>query len=505
MIPIGALAQFRNGSLEDHTWRTMGGAALHGTPAVAAKIMACIDYWPDSSTQRHLAMLDDGTLRKGDADATTWTTLATGLTVTGAVPFWSLGGQEAAGNNRKAFYCDGVNAPQVLSGDGVATAALSAPAADWTGTNQPLWLVVHEGFMWGGGNKNSPHRIYRSSQASHENFTGAPFTIPIDSGVGERVVGAVSYKGMLFVVKNPEGAWVVDTTDPTDTNWKATKAGEPGGTSAGTIAIVEDDVFWVSPDGSWHRIQAVQATGSVRATDLSYRKLGNLFREQINTSRLQFADLRYYSNRQQLMLACSAIGTTAKNRLVTMDLNRREDLGERWVIADRDNNESLCMRKSADNILIPEFGDAAGQFWHGDQASRNANGLGYTFEWWTHDSDFGSLQPSWRGRKKNLRFVALQYDPRGSVTHTLEIWLDGELRQTIQFTLTASGPTLPAVLPITLGGTTLVNTIRRRATGQFTRLAVRGYSTGSDQDVSITKLFIGAELAEEGTQGAVAA
>ena len=504
LVPMGGLAQFRNGSLEDHTWRTVGGAALHGSAPAAAKIMAAMDYWPDTATQRELVMMDDGTLRKGNGSGGGWVTLATGLTVANAVPYWSMGGQEVAANTRRAFYCDGVNAPQVLSADGVATAALSAPAADWSGTNQPLFLTVHEGFMWGGGNLNAPHTVYRSLLANHQNFTGTPFSIPLDSGIGERVVGAISYKGGLLVFKYPEGVWFIDTSDPTPTNWRAVKVAEPGAVAASAIVLAEDDVFWLSADGTWHRVQAVTATGSVRASDLSFRKLGSLFRDQINRSRLNFADLRYYSNQQRLLLACSASGATAKSRLVTMDLLRRDDLGERWGFGDRDNNEALFMRK-VNNVLMPAFGDASGQLWNADQANRNANGLGYTFEWWTSDSDFGPVNPAFRGRKKNLRYIALQHDPRGSATHTVEIWLDGALKQTIQFTLAGAGATLPATLPLTLGGSSLVNTRRRRATGQFTRMALRGYSTAANEDVSIARLFIGAELAEGAGQPAVAA
>lgn len=504
-VPLGSLLMLRNATLEDHSWRTGGGAAKLGEPVPGGPAcMKGIDYWPDTATQRTIMLCADGTIRKDDGTGRNWITLASGLTLTGIVPHFTITGQEAAGKLRRVFYADGVNAPLVLTGDAGAMTAITAPPADWSGSNQPIFFAPHQGFLWSAGAKNAPHTLYRSQLTDVMNWTTVPYSLPIYPGESERLIGGLSYKGGLILLKRPEGGYFVDTSAASDTAWRVLKVAGPGGVGAGAMAHLEDDLFWVSEDGSWHMISATLAAGSVRASDLTYRKLGGFFRDAMNLAQLARSELIYYSLKQELMLAGAAVGQTAKNRRVHLDLNRRQDLGERWVFWDRDVNETLFLRK-VNNVLVPHFGDAQGQLWALDQVGRSIAGVGgYLFEWFTMDTDFGQVSPQFRSRKKNLRFLQLEFDPRSAGLHTVELHLDGRLRQTILFNL-AGGTPLPVVLPVVLGTASLQLTTRRRALGQFTRLAIRGFSSEPGQDISITKVMIGLELAEESAQVGTAA
>ena len=421
-------------------------------------------------------------------------TLASGLTTSGQVAGWVIGGAESQGRNRKAFHFDRINSVRVLSGDGASMTVITSPPADWTGANQPAGLAIHQGAMFGGGNGNAPHTLYASLVADHEDFLGTPYSLLIGPEPGEEYIAALlSYKGGLLIWKYPKGVYFLDTSDPTRANWRALKVGTAGAAGWGCVVAAEDDVPWVAPDGSWHLISATQVTGSVRAEDLTARKLGGFFREQIATIQLASAQMIYYSDKLEIMLACHALGGTAKSRRIHMVLNQKGEVGENWIYWDRDRNEALFLRKRS-QVYVPAMGDNAGQLWELDRPTRAANGAAYTFEWWMADLDFSQVIPQWAGKWKNNRFIQVEYDPRGgAVTHAIEVYHDGALKQTITFSLTAGQNTLPQTLPFTLGAQGLALTRPRSLKGRWRRIALRGRTTVVNQDVSIARVLIGAE------------
>ena len=496
LIPLAGFVSLRNCTLEDHSARTGAGAALVGSAFDAARTgLFAIDFWPTVSVQRTVVRDDNGQVWRDDGSGGGWATLVTGLTVAGAVPFMYPVGAEAAARDRKLIHCDRVNTVQVLAADGASMVAIASPASDWSGANQPGFGVIHQGYNWMGGNANAPHTIYRSTQANHEDFTSSAYTLRVFPGEGERLVAGLSYKGILLLWKYRDGVYAVDTSDNSDTNWRVIKVGAPGAAGAANIVAIEDDVMWISPDGSWHLISATTATGSVRAEDLTARKLGSFVRQNVNLAQLASAQLIFYSHKQEVYLGCHASGQTAKNRRLHLDLNRRTEIGERWIWWDRDRNEALFLRKISE-IATPAFIDNAGRLFNLDRTDRNANGSAYTFEVFTRDSDFAEIVPGWQGRWKNLRFIQLEYDPRSAATISLEIYADGSLLQTISLTLTAGAAALPVTLPFTLGTESLLTSVRRRVRGRARRVAIRILSTVVNVDVSFTRILLGLEQGE---------
>lgn len=494
-IPLGSSIVLRNATLEDNTVRTGGGAEKFGSAISGApRLLAAIDYWPTLTQQRAVVMGSDGALQKDDGAGGGWAGLLSGLTVTGAVPSFTPGGGEILNNPRLLFYADGLNQERVMTGDGAAFAALSNPAADWTGTNRPRKFVIHEGYNWAFGNMNAPHLLYRSLNTNHQNFTGTIFAVPIFSGEGEYLVGGISYKGGLLVWKYPEGVYWYNTQDADTTQWRATKVGTGGMPGPGCCVLIEDDVVWIDPSGGIHMISATTATGSVRAQDLAYRKLGRFIPDSINREQLAQAQMIYYADKQQVWLACSATGSTAKDRRLVMDLNAKGEVGERWSFDDRDTNESLFLRKES-GVLRPVMGDDVGQLWKLDRVTRSKDGAGFTFEWWLADSDFASLVPGWAGKLKNLHYLQVLHVPQASVDHSIQVWRDGKLRQTMAVSLSGGAVSFPMVLPFTFGAEMMQSTVPRRLRGQARRLSFRGISTVAGADVSLSGLVVGVSLA----------
>ena len=495
LVPIGAYKTLRNATLEDDSLRTAAGATALGSSVGAVALGAGIDYWPDVATQRTVVFdATNGTIQKDDGLGGSWASLVSGLTTSGAVPQFVIGGQELAGLEKKLFYCDRVNAVRVLKSDAAAMSTLALPPLDWTGSQQPAWMCQHERWVFGGGNLNAPKTVYRCKGDEHENWRDFAWTYLV-TGDYERLVAARSYKGGLLLWGYPEGAWFLDTSSDDDKAWRAVKVGTSGASGPENSAQIEDDVLWVAPDGSLHLISATNATGSARASDISYEALGAFIPSNINVAQLATAQLIYYQNKQKALLACHGRGGTAKNRAIEWDVAKVRELGGRFIYHDRHRNESLFLRKVS-GVATPHFGDAAGQVWTMDRPTRSDDGTGYTLEWALTDEDFARIYPGWAGKKKNGRFIQLEYDPRSTATHTIQAIRDGRHTQNIPFDLASEPGALPQTLSFTLGEAILTPTRPKRLLGQARRWGFKGTSSGAGKDISLTKLILGLELAE---------
>lgn len=493
-IPLSGLVQLRNATLEDNTIRTAPGATLFGSSIGATlKLLRIIDYWVDPTTQRTVVMANDGALYEDNGSGGGWTAI-TGigaLTVSGATPHFSHGGRETTGLSRALFYADGLNQERVRRGTG-AFAAISAPAPEWTGTNRPRGFVINQGYNWAFGNPSFPHHLIRSLDTNHEDFTTTRFAAPIFTGDdGLYVSCALSFKGFIIVWKFPEGVYAYDTRDADSTKWYAIRLGSGGAPGPGCATVAENDVVWIDVTGGWHMLSATQEAGSMRAEDISYRKLNRFIPDQFSRTLLPRAQLLYVSDRQKLVLALAAQGSSTLNRRMVLDLNNKAEVGERWIVEDRDTNESIFLRRGSDNVQGLMMGDDVGQVWNLDQAVRTKNGAGYTMEWWMADTDFAAVSKGLAGKLNHGAYLALVVDPRSAGTHTIRVWRDGSLRQSIVFTVSGGNTTLPFTLPIVFGAETMLQTRKRKLLGSARRWAFQGVSSVAGQDISIAGLLIG--------------
>ena len=262
-------------------------SAISGTPSV----LGGHDWWPVAGTQRMVVVLSDGTIKKDTGAGDFAVTLASGLTVSSIVPLFVEGGKEAAANNRKLFVFTGVNAVQVLAADGATTAALATPPADWTGANQPTFGFIHNGKLWGGGNANDPHRLYYSIATNHEDMTGAGSgSLSIYPGEGEKLVGAVSFKGLIVAWKYPKGIYIIDTNDATAANWTIRPHSRKiGGVGPRAMVEVDNDILFWDPAGNLHLLSAVQEFGDTSSSNLGkVNDISSFIKDNFNFARLGF-------------------------------------------------------------------------------------------------------------------------------------------------------------------------------------------------------------------------
>lgn len=487
-----ALIQATNLTYEDGTMRKEGGATKYNSTVLsgAPKILGGWDWFPVAGTQRMIVLADDGKLYKDSGDGSFGTTLKSSLTVTNANPVFVEGGKEAAANNRKLFMFSAANVVQVLSADGATTSDISTPPSDWSSANQPTFGLIHEALLWGGGNPNDPHRLYYSLVTNHEDVAGGG-TLAIYPGDGERLVGAVSFKGLIICWKFPKGIFIVDTSDSDKSKWRVTKhTGQIGGVSALGAVVVDDDILFIDPGGNFHFLSATNEFGDVKGQSLSTaHEFGTFMRENVNLANLDQCRSVWYDAKREAHFCVAASGTT-NNRRVVVDLNRPDLARFRW--SDRDTCTAAWLKQDGDNIPRLTLGDDIGFVWNLDTDNRAKDGSGYNAVFQTPHNDLSTLDPSLAALDKNWEFLELIINPKGNWNLAVDIVVDGAVKQTVNFTMGTTGSTLGSFVLGTdkLAGAEVLNVKHDLRVGSGKRISLVGRQSGSGQDFSVAKFLI---------------
>ena len=444
-----------------------GGASKLNTAAVSGtpRIIAGMDYWPGATSQRRLIACADGTLYKDDqAPAVTpafATQLKTGLATDRRVQILD-GGQEGVGSASKAFFFNGADPVQVLSGDGATTAALATPPTDWTGANHPRFGFLFRGNLLAGGNDNRPHVLYASLVTNQEDFTAVgTYQLYVYPGESQRLVAGVTALGRGWVWKYPTGVYWINDAASAVTGWYVQPASREYGAidSPHCVQQVDDTtVAFLSHTGRLILMQESSGTLSgVTFVDLTKAlALQQLMRDTTNLSRLPWSQLRWYADKKQLHVTYAGAGATIQNRRMVIDFNGERTRAE---MSAKETCESLWMEDDADRIPRPVAGDNVGYVRFLDQAARTVDGSPYRLRIQTSPTDFSDLDGGF-AVLKNFYRLHLEYEATGNYDVTATIYIDGVSKGAVTFSMGGgSGAVLPFTLPAVLGGTEL----RRRS------------------------------------------
>lgn len=487
-----------NVSFEDVTIKKEGGAAKYNGTAITntPSVLGGFDWDYDGATQRSVVMTDDGDVLMDDGagDYNGGSTLASGLSVLSTtIPVFVEGGKEAAANNKKLFMFTGNSAVQVLSGSGTSMAALTTPPTDWSGGNQPAFGFIHEGCLWGGGNGNDPHRLYKSDVSDHEDFTGGTSaSYSIYPGEGQRIAWAASFKGVIVCAKYPRGVYILDTTDPSSANWKISRISKVVG-SAGPhcFAEIDDDVLVLDTVCRVHLLSTITEFGNLGSRSLSdVADYGAFLRSEIDFSGLRLAYGVYYAAKREAHFAVTGIGSSVNNRRIVVDFNRIDI--PRFRLSTRDTPVSMWLKRDSNGVERLTTGDNAGFVWDLDQSTKSQDGSGYEARFQTPDLDFSFYDPTIGAINKDWDWLELAIEPKGDHDLSVAVFLDGELSETLQYNMGGSGATLGSFVLGTdkLAGTGLLNR-RKEVHGRSRRISLIGSNSGAAQDFSIAKFYFG--------------
>ena len=488
-----------NLTFEAGTLQKEGGADKYNSTAISGSpsVLGGHDWHPDTATQRDVVLGDDGILYKGDGTGTITTTLKSGLTVTAeTIPIFVEGGKEAAANNRKLFVFTGANVVQVLSADGATTSDISTPPADWSGSNQPFFGLIHEDRLWGGGNLNDPHRLYYGITTDHEDMTGSGSgTISIFPGEGQRLLNAFSYKGLIIAVKD-SGVYAVDTTSPTIANWKVSRISKVIGPAwIGAITPVENDFIFLDQSGSIRLISSIDEFGNVGTQSLGdIDEINTFLRDNLNFSQTHKWRSIYYSHKREVHFAVTGLGATTNNGRLVVDLNQQ---APKFRFSDRDTAISLWLRIE-DSIPRLVMGDDVGFVWKMDRETRSKDGSGYEGRFQSSHDDFSRLEQKLGTVRKNGRFLELVVEPKGNWNLNVDIIWDGSKHETVQFNMGTTGAALGSFILGTnkLAGGQVLNK-KRRITGGGRRFSIDASNSADAQDFSVARFFLHFAVGDE--------
>ncbi|MCI0662628.1 MAG: hypothetical protein L0220_16295, partial [Acidobacteria bacterium] len=165
----------------------------------------------------------------------------------------------------------------------------------------------------------------------------------------------------------------------------------------------------------------------------------------------------------------------------------------RFRFSDRDVPISLWTRKISNTPMLA-MGDNAGFVWDLDTSARNKAGAGYEMRFESAPTDLGFADPGLAGKRKNGKFLELVFEPTGSHTLSVDLLWDGVVEATYAFSL--AGSTTGFILGTSLLGTgilgsgSILTNVRKRITGSGKRIALRGYNSGVDQNISVSKFIL---------------
>ena len=492
-IPAGGLIVAEAITLSEGGFRKEGGSARFNTAtavlATDVDVIGGVNWFPMSDLPRQIVVGNNGTVYRATGTSTgAFTSIATGLNSNVTRPVFVTAGAEQIGENRKLFLFNGYNSPRYVDGDATSLATMTTPPSDWSDTSSgaPSFGAHHDGRLYAGGNANDPHRLYYSTASDHLVTDG---TLGIYPGEGQKLVGAASFKGYLIAWKYPRGIYYVDSSDPTITNWRIERQrSRKTDILRQAYCMVENDIVFLDAAGDFHMLSIVQAT-SKEASNLSrVANFSQWMRDNVDLSQISNARMIYYGHRQEVHCAVASVGSTVNNLRIIIDFNGESP---RFITSSKDICQSMWITKDSGNIERPTVGDDTGGVWLLDQDARTKDGTGYNGEFRTAYSNFGYLDPTLATQRKNLGWLELVVNPTGNFDMSIDVHIDGELSQTVNFDMGVDGAALGSFTLDTdeLAGEYLLAK-KRRLTGSGNFISFAGSNTADNTDFDVSHMYV---------------
>jgi hypothetical protein len=497
--------------LEAGILRKEGGASKFNASTLdsGAVIISGINWTPTGSNRRDVVFTSGGKVLKDTGAGTFGTTMVSGLTSVREPPPWfSVGGGEAVGSARKLFLFSSANQVQVASGDGATMAAISNPAADWTGAgNFPTFGLVHGFRNWGGGNNSDPHRLYYSTISNHEDFTSVGSgSIAIYPGEGEILAGAFSFRGALVVWKYPQGVYIVNTSDPSPANWSVTPLTRAVGTlNQHSIIPIENDILYMDVAGGIHALSTTQEFGDLFTSDIGdIERIRTFMKRYANIAKLRRVQGLWYGRRKQAWWAVPLLGSDDNNlRFVTLIEappagSQSSQPIRRFFMSRRDICVSMWTKPDAESVPTPVVGDTSGFVWLLDNTVRSKNGAGYSFTFETANTDFGFYDQTLATKMKAGQFLEINYEPRGDWDLTVEVFWDDTLTDILSFNMGSGGASLGSfILDTDVLSSSVVRSARIKMDGSGRRLRLVADNSGAGEDINLASFFVHMAMMDE--------
>jgi len=511
-----------------------------GDTAISGGIAAFSEYFPQVGVQRVIALGKDGNLYKfNNAFERVQLTPQAGAPTTlrlGSQPHITIGGNEDIGKPKKAFVFSGLSQIQVISEDINTYRIITSPAAEWS-TTYPTFGLVYRSRLWCFGNSNLPDFIYLSEEADYENFSipGSPTTtsarfIDVFPGEGDGISGAFVFKNKLFICKNPNGLYVLNDDHFDPDNWYFTRVNADFGLSGPHgIAQIFDDVLLFNSQGSVTVLSAAFQFGDIESSDMFNSNLvERYFRQVVSGYGIKNTQSLYYPDKKQIFFSIQSKSSNKNDMIVVMDVFGKES---QITLNDKDTPNYFGLIQDDSSIARPFYADDDGNLYSLDGKNRakkytiaglyvvndywedgyvvdaSIGGSSYNFVAQTPHMDFGFADSSMATKTKRFDFLELSFQPTGDWPVYADIYIDSELKETVQFNLNRDRPLADATPPAgVINGLVLdvdrldgdfPKSLRKPLHGQGRTLSVKLRSNGFSQDIKIQSMMVYFRVADE--------
>lgn len=495
------------------------GSLSYNQAALPSGVVGLADFWPDSITQRVVAVCRDGKVyryRNGYLPFDEVTPIADGSPATITADEQCVlvtGGTEQTNQVRKLFIFSS-SIPQVISGDTLNRHAMALPALDWTGSFQPKFGIIYRNSLWCFGNNNNPHTVYKSNALNHEDFqtNGAAEFFTIDSGYSERLIHALVYKGALYMVKYPAGLYQLIDTDPSEANWYWTKIqDEFGAASYHASAAIINDALIANQNGMVSSATAVLAFGNLKAGEVLYNlRNENFVRENMSQQSIKNRHSVYFSDKHLFLSTYQSSGGIKNDRMLAIDITSPALYKTYW--ADKDQPNCLILKKDNQGIPKPCYGSDDGFIYEMDREDRLVGLNGYSVDFQTPHTDLGFIGQSLQSigtvnqyisdTTKIFDFLELDYEPTGDWDLSVDIFIDGRFSRTVTFNLSGNRSSLDAFILDQDNLDPQMNKQERQPIGSFgRRISIRAYNANAGQNVRLANFNIYFRVSDHQSEG----
>jgi hypothetical protein len=326
---------------------------------------------------------------------------------------------------------------------GVSAPTLTATGSTTLSFNIPSNWAVGDGTEGGGNNAYYAIRVLATTAPTtavqitsltpaNTTYDSAPPTFPVFPGEGEGIISAAVYRGLLFLFKEPYGVYVIDGRDPSSSNWTIQRYTDSFGVaSPHSVIQVLGDLLAANSIGSITSLQASDAFGDFEAGDvLANAKVEEYVRDQLNFAGLPYSQSVYYPEKKLAMFTGQSTSTLVRDRILVIDVARQNS---RPYFITKDSPNCLALRKDSQGISRPMYGTQDGFVYLMDQQTYSIQGAPYLGEFQTAYTDFSQVDSGLAGKNKIFDFIEVNYLPTGNNDFFCEVYVDGDLRQTLSF------------------------------------------------------------------------
>ncbi len=482
MQPIEMIPESRNLNLHESGRRKRGGTSTVDDP-LAAEIRGIYDFRLKDGTQYIIRACSNGSVYKDDTTAID----DAGMSTTTWFDFETF--------EDELYIVDGKTIPQKWTGTG-STADVGDLPTDWSGTDQPQWIVKHgrgnSERLWAGGVPSERQRIYASANGDGDDFSDANVTtLNIETGDGFGIVGAMEFGDRLLAFGKSK-TWIVDDVDPDTSYWGYDAAQWSGGAASYRLMLqTPNDIVLMMEDGEIYSIRAAESYGDYKSASLTRQSFMHRYiADRIDLSQYEKFHMEYDPVIRAIKIFVVRSGLDHIDTALVYFIDRPPN--EAWMVHDnKDFNSgysasaSALVRQSA-GVWKTYTGDYNGQTWELEGANKNDDSNGYYAGFKTPPMNFGKPRT-----RKNFKRGWCIMQPFGNWNLNVKFWIDGTYIGAKTISMAGSGAYLGAFILGTdlLGGPEAWDEVYNLA-GNGKRIQFEFYNEDADEDFFVSQILI---------------